>query len=515
MWFETLIIYSTTLFVVTLTAVYLYFKYVYNTWAREKLPHLEGTFPFGNTRSLVTLQQSFGDCFLEIYNKLKMKTKSLGGYYMFSRAVIMIIDPDLIRNILSVNFTNFHDRQFYVDEETDPLGAHLVALQGEKWKTMRAKLTPTFTSGKMKMMFHTLLSCSKSLGTILDDHIKTKEALDIKDIFARLTTDTIGSCAFGLDCNSLKDPETEFRRYGKKVFSFNFKDAILNLLANDCPFILKLFKIPLTSPDVTDFFMNALKQTVDYREKNKVHRRDFLDLLIRLKNNQSVLDDLIEPNAEGSGGITFNELAAQAFVFFVAGFETTSTTLNFAMFELVRNPSMQEKLRKEINTVLKEHNNELTYEGIMEMRYMTKVVNETLRKYPPIPVLNRKCVADYQVPDSDFIIKKGTEITISSLGLHYNPEYYPEPDKFDPERFSEEQKSTRHPYTYLPFGEGPRNCIGMRFAILQVKIVLASVLKDYKFTLDSKTVTPMRFDPKSIFLSPANTVWLQASKCEI
>ncbi|GLV36691.1 Cytochrome P450 6a21 [Carabus blaptoides fortunei] len=141
----------------------------------------------------------------------------------------------------------------------------------------------------------------KSLGTILDEHIKTKEALDIKDIFARLTTDTIGSCAFGLDCNSLKDPDTEFRRYGKKVFSFNFKDAILNILANDWPFILKLFKIPLTSQDVTDFFMNALKQTVDYREKNKVHRRDFLDLLIRLKNNQSVLDDLTESNVEGSG----------------------------------------------------------------------------------------------------------------------------------------------------------------------------------------------------------------------
>ncbi|GLV42883.1 Cytochrome P450 6a18 [Carabus blaptoides fortunei] len=267
------------------------------------------------------------------------------------------MDPDLIRNILSINFTNFHDRPFYIDEESDPLGAHLVFLQGEKWKITRTKLTPTFTSGKMKMMFHTLLSCSKSLGTILDEHIKTKEALDIKDIFARLTTDTIGSCAFGLDCNSLKDPETEFRRYGKKVFSFNFRDAILNFLANNCPFILRLFKIPLTSPDITDFFMNALKQTVDYREKNNVHRRDFLDLLIRLKNNQSVLDDPIESKAEGSGG--------------------------------------------------------------------------------------------------------------------------------------------------------------MRFAILQIKIVLASVLKDYKFTLDSKTVTPIRFDPKSIFLSPVDTILLQASKCEI
>lgn len=515
MWFETFVIYSTTILVVTVTAVYLYFKYLYTTWTRVKLPHLEPTFPYGSTKSFLTLEQSMGDTFADIYNKLKAKTKSFGGFYMFSKPVIMIIDPDLIRNILSTNFVNFHDRQFYIDEENDPLGAHLVALKGEKWKTIRAKLTPTFTSGKMKMMFHTILSCSKELASILDDHIKNNEALDMKDIFARLATDTIGSCAFGLDCNSLKDPNTEFRRYGKKVFTFNFRDAFLNILANECPSILKLLKIPLTSPDITDFFMNVLKQTVEYREENNVHRKDFLDLLIRLKNNQSVLDDLLESNTEESEGITFNELAAQAFVFFFAGFETTSTTLNFVMYELVNNLSIQETLRKEINTVLKEHNDELTYEGIMEMKYMTKVINETLRKYPPLPLLARECVSDFQVPDSDFIIKKGTEITISINGLHHNPEYYPEPEKFDPERFCEEQKSARHPYTYLPFGEGPRNCIGMRFAILQVKIVLASVLKDYKFTLDSKTVTPIRFDPKSIFLSPLNTIWLQATKCEI
>lgn len=85
---------------------------------------------------------------------------------------------------------------------------------------------------------------------------------------------------------------------------------------------------------------------------------------------------------------------------------------------------------------------------------------ETLRKYPIAPNIVRICREDYKVPDSDFVVEKGTMTWISALGLQMDPEYYPEPEKFDPGRFSEEEKSKRHPFTYLPFGEGPRNCIG-------------------------------------------------------
>ncbi|KAH0813543.1 hypothetical protein GEV33_009247 [Tenebrio molitor] len=196
--------------------------------------------------------------------------------------------------------------------------------------------------------------------------------------------------------------------------------------------------------------------------------------------------------------LTMNELAAQAFVFFLAGFETSSNTMTFCLFELVSNPDIQEKLPQEVKDILDKYDNKLTYGGVIEMHYMEKVINETLRKYPPVPFLNRVCTKDYHVPGTDFIIEKGTKVMIQVLGIQRDPEHYPDPEKFDPERFSEENKKTRHPYTFLPFGEGPRICIGLRFGMMQTKVALTILLKNYKFSLGSKTALPLKFDPKSV-----------------
>ncbi|XP_049762222.1 cytochrome P450 6k1-like [Schistocerca cancellata] len=107
---------------------------------------------------------------------------------------------------------------------------------------------------------------------------------------------------------------------------------------------------------------------------------------------------------------------------------------------------------------------------------MGEVAEESLRKYPPAPVLNRECNQDYKIPDSDVVLEKGTPIVLSVLGLHHDPTHFPDPDRFDPERFSEESKAKCHPYVYLPFGEGPRICIGMRMGLLQTNVGLVNIL---------------------------------------
>lgn len=159
--------------------------------------------------------------------------------------------------------------------------------------------------------------------------------------------------------------------------------------------------------------------------------------------------------------------------------------MQFTLYELALNQNIQTKVREEIKRVIAKHNGELTYEGMMEMEYLGRVIEgnnyyfiikifestsnnrllifilETLRKYPPGFILSRVCTKDYKVPDSDLVINKGTPIIIPAYGLHMDGRYWPDPDKFDPDRFTEDQKSTRHNYTYLPFGEGPRVCIGM------------------------------------------------------
>lgn len=136
-----------------------------------------------------------------------------------------------------------------------------------------------------------------------------------------------------------------------------------------------------------------------------------------------------------------------------------------------------------------------------------------MRKYPPSTEILRKSEDEFILPDSNIIFPKKTMLFIPVYAIHHDPEYYPEPEKFDPERFSVENVRNRHSCAFIPFGVGPRNCIGMRFAMVQAKIGLAVTLMTIKMKLNEKTKMPLNFDPKSPFLSHVGGIWINAEKC--
>jgi cytochrome P450 family 6 len=264
-----------------------------------------------------------------------------------------------------------------------------------------------------------------------------------------------------------------------------------------------------------------VEETVNYRERNNITRNDFMHLLIQIKNKVKLEEDndRLEQNDHGTleknsseEGLSMNSLAAQAFVFFAAGFETSSTTMTFCLYELSFHQDIQDRLREEIDVVLQKYDGKITYEGIQEMEYLDKVVSETLRKYPPGPNLSRECTKDYKIPGTDVVLEKGMTAFIPTLALHHDPKYYPEPERFDPERFNEEEKAKRHHYVYLPFGEGPRICIGMRFGLMQTKVGLVSLLSKYQFRVSKKTPLHIVFDPRSNALLSKGGLWLQIRK---
>ncbi|KAF5307417.1 hypothetical protein FQR65_LT06931 [Abscondita terminalis] len=475
---------------VILSVVLLFFNRSWNYWQNRNVKTPPKTFPFGNVTKLARQKRGIGELTQEFYNDFKKEKLRYGGFYFFHVPNLLLIDLDLIKAVMTKDFHHFTDRSNYVNEKADPLSGHLFGLKGQKWKNLRAKLTPTFTSGKMKMMFPTLVACSQGLTKLMDENVKSRDTFDIKDLVSRYTTDVIGSTAFGIDCDSLNNPDSQFRQYGAKLFKRNFLGTVRTMLS-------------LLAPEILEFFNAKLFRK---KEINDVKRNDFMQLLIQMKNN-------VGEDATGTT-LTLNEVAAQAFVFFIAGFETSSTTLTFCFYELAQNHEVQQKLRDEVNNVLKKHNFELTYDAINEMTYMDKCINETLRKYPAVSVLNRKCTETYKVPDSDLVIEKGITIQIPVLGIQRDPEIYPDPDKFDPERFSPENKAERHPFTWLPFGEGPRVCIGLRFGVMQTKIAMAVLIKDYIYTLNKKTPIPLVFNPKLLLLNIEEGVWLNVKKID-
>lgn len=138
-----------------------------------------------------------------------------------------------------------------------------------------------------------------------------------------------------------------------------------------------------------------------------------------------------------------------------------------------------------------------------------KVLTETLRKYPIIPTLRRRVQKPYKVPGTDIILEKNMILSIPVLGIHHDRDIYPEPELFDPNRFTKENIGKRHPYAWLPFGEGPRNCIGMRFGLMQTRVGLATLLHSYRLVPSERTTVPLKFDSSSFVMSPAGGMFLR------
>lgn len=343
----------------------LYFKYTYSYWSRRKVPFLPPKFPLGNLNTAVAKGISIGTPTKEFYQDLKKQGHKVGGIFTVLHPHLVIIDPDYVKDILTSDFQYFADRGIYFNEKTDPLNANLFSHNSEKWKKLRVKFTPTFTSGKMKMMFHNVVDSSKHLIEELQKYVDRKEDIDIYEIAGCFTTDVIGKSAFGIDCNSFKYPDAEFRVMGKKVFQPPSWFVYILFITNYMPNLARKLGLSQSTNELQEFFDRITKENVQYREKNKIVRPDFLQLLIDLKND-SINDEQ---------NLTMKEIVGQCTLFFVAGYETSSTTIQYCIHELAQNQQVQERARQEVNEVLKKYNGEITYDAIMEMKYLSQCVD--------------------------------------------------------------------------------------------------------------------------------------------
>ncbi|XP_067006625.2 cytochrome P450 6j1 [Anabrus simplex] len=484
-------------------AIYVYLVRNFNVWMKKGVPFLKPIAGFGNFKSVMVGNDSIGSFLKNVYNEAK--NKPYVGVFILDQPVLVIRDVDLIKAILVKDFHYFADRDFKPDIRTDSLSARsLVGLTGPKWRYMRTTMTPTFTSGKMKKMFHLVNECGQELVTYLDSH-RVDGCLGVKDAMARFTTDVIASCAFGMQGKALKEDDSDLRRMLRKIFEFSFSKSLKMAASKFAPYLLSLFNLQIIDNDVTDYVRNVVWQSIEYREKNGVTRNDFLDLLIQIKNKGAVDDeDQTEKSEKKSPPMELedDDFVAQAFTFLTAGFETSSTTLSFALYELSLQPDIQKRLRDDIQSALAEGDGTVSYEALQRMVYLDQVLSETLRKYPVLPFLDRRSLKPYRLPgDENIILEKDQTIIIPVLGLHWDPEFFPKPEQFNPEHFSEENKRIRPHYSYLPFGEGPRNCIGMRMGLMQAKVGLVHILTHFEVSPCENTPIPLELDPKSFLLS--------------
>ncbi|XP_050497940.1 cytochrome P450 9e2 isoform X1 [Diabrotica virgifera virgifera] len=439
------------------------------------------------------------------------------GFYQFNSPSLLIKDVDLIKQMVIKDFDYFNEHRVFAREDVDPMWAkNLFALTGSKWRNMRSTLSPSFTSSKMKGMFLLMKANAERFVNFYLSQNKDVFPVEMKEVSSRYSNDVIASTAFGFEVDSLAKPNNEFYVNGKSLTAFGSYRALFRFVFNIfLPSVAKLLNIRIIEESVGDFFTKIIEDSIKMREEKGIVRPDMIHLLLEARKGTSKADEqqttddtgyaIVEEHlkSEVKTDITNDDIVAQALVFFFAGFDSSSNLMSFLGHELCANPDIQESLRDEVKETMENCNGKLTYEALVNMKYMDMVVSECLRKWPAMPTLDRLCTKPYTIepvlPEEKPVqLKPGDIVHLSIYSIHHDPELFPDPESFDPERFSEENKANIKPYSYMPFGLGPRNCIGSRFALLETKILFFYILRYFKIVPTEKTDIPIELD-KSVF----------------
>ncbi|KAL2728642.1 putative cytochrome P450 6a17 [Vespula squamosa] len=484
--------------------IVLLYYYLTSTFHYWKVRGVKGPPPiplFGNLKDVVFHKMTMTEYLSNVYNSYKDE-RYIGLFYR-SKPILLMKDPQLIKDVLIKDFSNFPQRDTNVTEKVDPLSQNLFFLEALRWRLLRNKMTAAFSFSKMKEMFPLIITCSNHLEQYINK-LPDNAIIDICELTNKFTIDTVGNCIFGIETNSIKEEENEFTKMSKEIFTIDLTSVIKIRLQSHFPKIYNQLCFLFGNSHPSAFFLNIVKQTMEYRKKNNIVRHDFINILMELKRNPEKLGEDIE--------LTDSLCAAQAFVFFGAGSETSSLTMTYTLYELAQNHNIQDKLRKEVNEEYEKNNGILMFESVRALKYLQAVVKETLRKHPPITNSSRECMTpSYTFRDTNLTIHKNQKMMIPILALHHDPNIYPNPDVYDPERFMNENNEINDG-TYLPFGRGPRNCIGERFAEFQVIIGLAAFLRNCKVDVCEKTEIPYKISGSDFMLIPMNGIYLNISK---
>uniref|UniRef100_F1L055 Cytochrome P450 3A24 n=1 Tax=Ascaris suum TaxID=6253 RepID=F1L055_ASCSU len=424
-------------------------------------------------------------------NNMKKFGRFYGASFM-GFPELNVCDMDMLRQIFIEDFAAFPNRvisDFFIGNQT--IRKNMVnVMTDQHWKDLRRTITPAFTPRRLEKMLPIMERCIRTAERIIDDCIsRSNGLLDTKKFFSNLTMDIIAQCAFGVELSIQEHQDSLIPYHANKIFNLSFvgfRIMFLVLFPNIARLAEKIFKFQLIGNSCDAFFEDILRKIVEERRKCPREKDpDFLQLLMDSKEDTEVIDrdEELMHDALASGkkiALTDMELIAQGYLFLVTGYETTANTLQFISYCLASNPQVQEIAHAQVMDTVG-HKKSIGYADLMKMPYLEQVMNETLRMYPPVPRNDRKCESDITV--GGVKIEKGTFVYLPTYAIHYNEHFYPNPEKFDPERFSRSEKANRDPVAFAPFGIGPRNCIGLRLAQMEIRLILAHLLRSFKFSV--------------------------------
>jgi len=402
---------------------------------------------------------------------------------------ILAFHPEIAEPVLnsSKHITKSFDYELFVPW----LGRGLLISNGAKWTFRRKLLTPSFhfkvLNDYAKVMQEKCKTFQECLFAAVE---KNPDGLNISPYISRLALDIICQTAMGVCVEAQSNPENQYLKDVGRISEILFCRGIKPWLWN--PIINCIIgtgfeerKLRQKLHHFTNSVIRERKQSFVQVKKDRTVRLSFLDTLLNVAEEHNLTEEDIREEVD---------------TFMFEGHDTTAAGMSWALYMIGKNERVQQKIHEEIDKVCSEAEDpdELSQEDLRKMQYLEWTVKESLRMFPPVPFFFRRVQDDIVYADGKRI-PNGSYFCVLTYLLHRNPDIWPDPERFDPERFNPANSADRHPYAYVPFSAGPRNCIGQKFALMEEKLTLVSVLRFFHVhTLADSTPSPdviLKADP--------------------
>ncbi|XP_015188211.1 PREDICTED: cytochrome P450 4C1-like [Polistes dominula] len=410
------------------------------------------------------------------------------GYYM-----VFLLHPDDIKVLMTSTENIDKEHVYYFLRPWLSYG--LLTSTGKKWQKRRKMLTPAF---HFKILEHSVITFNKEAHCLIKSLKQESEGnaviKNLQSLITRHTLNIICETALGI---SLKEKKEHASKYRDAIHSFG-KIVPYRLLRPwfyiEWIFALssvgRLHKRALNT--LHSFSRNIIAERKLFHEKTnrkylyQFEKTDNIDTSFQnseekntnsiYKKRLSMLDLLIAYSLD-SNEIDDKGIQEEVDTFMFEGHDTTSMALIFALSLFAKHQDVQQRIRDEVNAIMLDDDYDLTTSDLQELSYLDRCIKESLRLYPSVPFISRTLTHDLQLNNS--LIPSGTICAIYIYSVHRNPRYWPDPNVFDPDRFLPENVKGHYPFSYIPFSAGPRNCIGQKYAMLELKLIVAHIVRNF------------------------------------
>ncbi|KAJ2949961.1 hypothetical protein O0L34_g11284 [Tuta absoluta] len=394
----------------------------------------------------------------------------------FLVSVVNISDPDYVEKLLSTY--RYNDKKTPYNFMRTWLCEGLLVSNGEKWKQRRKLLTPAFHFEILKSFCSTFNEQAERFLQLIDKETE-EECIDITPLISRTTLNVMCETSMGTSVHS-KDSESTIEKYFNALFIFgNIIQKRIVTVWLHFDWVHKLLPLARTEKKlVAD--MHALTNKVIQDRRNLRDNND-VDGSVNgevssKKPRLAMLDHLLELEKEGK--IDENGIREEVDTFMFEGHDTTSSALSFMIMRIANETKVQDRIYKELHQIFGDSQRVPTIEDLNQMRFLDCCIKESLRLYPGVPLIARYISEDINL--GGYTVPQGAVAFIHVYDIHHDPDLYPDPEMFDPDRFLPEKCAGRHPFAYIPFSAGPRNCIGQKFAMYEIKTLMSSLLRRYR-----------------------------------